>query len=99
MAERKWTVFVDDNFHYGEAGSGHILGVFDSYDAALAACRKIIDDFLTTSDAPSAEKLLSQFQSFGESPSLFATPEDHSRPRFSAWSYAQARCVELRPEA
>ena len=42
----KYTVFVDDNFHFMDEGERCKLGEFKSAEAAIAAARKIVDEFL-----------------------------------------------------
>lgn len=89
-----YRVLVDDNFHYMDEGERYELGRFDSLDGAIAACRKIVDDFLRGQYEPgmAASELYSRYRSFGEDP--FVVPPDAPRP-FSAWDYARERCAEL----
>ncbi|HEX2446567.1 MAG TPA: hypothetical protein VHK26_00055 [Methyloceanibacter sp.] len=52
-----YTVLVDDNFHYDNfhyMDSRHrwTLGVFDTLDEALAACRRIVDEDLANLHEP-----------------------------------------------
>jgi hypothetical protein len=92
-----WTVHVDDNFHYMEEEERYLLGSFDSYDAAMAACQRIVDDFLENNDAMSAHELFKSYVSFGEDPWIRGPHPDPTRPPFSARDYARRRCFELRP--
>ncbi|WP_444451366.1 hypothetical protein ACTTAI_00240 (plasmid) [Rhodobacter capsulatus] len=97
MTERKWTVFVDDNFHFMDEDERYCLGTFDSFDAAVAACRKIVDDFLRNNPAKTADELYDQFTSFGEDPWIKGpSPATDGLP-FSAREYAKQRCNDLRP--
>ncbi len=97
MTEGKWTVYVDDNFHYMDEDKRYCLGNFDSLDAAVAACRKIVDDFLQDNPAKTADELYDQFTSFGEDPWIKDPSPAPDTPPFSAWDYARKRCNELRP--
>jgi hypothetical protein len=88
----KYSVFVDDNSHYMDEEHRYKLGDFDSPEKAVAAAKKIVDDFLTSHRAPgqSAEELLSAYKSFGEDPWISG-----GACKFSAWDYAQLRCREI----
>ena len=90
----KYTVFVDDNFHYMDEGERYKLGDFDSADKAIAAAKKIVDGFLESNRKPgqSAEELLAAYKSFGEDPWISS---DDPSCNFSAWDYAERRCQEL----
>ncbi len=89
-----YTVYVDDNFHYMDESERYKLGDFESCEAAVAACKKIVDDFLDqgyTSGMRFAE-LYGGYTMFGEDPFIVS---DDARCRFSAWSYARQRSREL----
>jgi hypothetical protein len=90
-SNRKWKVFVDDNFHYMDESERYLLGEFDSRDEALAACKKNVDDFLSSQIKPgmTAEKLFQHYSSFGEDPFFI---DDDPNNKFSAWDYARERC-------
>lgn len=90
----EYTVLVDDNFHYQEEDERTELGTFNSYEEAVVACRRIVDDFLQRCHrvGMTAEELYSQYTSFGDDP--FIRP-DGPVPRFSAWSYARQRCDDI----
>ncbi len=89
----KYEVFVDDNFHYMDEDERYKLGEFDTEEEAIAACKKIVDEFLLTNYEPGmGEKdLYDSYTSFGEDP--FMRPG--SPGSFSAWTYAKERCSEL----
>jgi hypothetical protein len=91
---RVYTVLVDENGHYLDERERYEHGTFDSYDEAVAACHKIVDDFLAGEYKPgmAATDLYRLYMTFGEDP--FISPE---RPgcRFSAWEYARLRCELL----
>ena len=90
----KYTVFVDDNFHYMDKDERYKLGEFDSADEAVAAAKKIVDEFLESNHKPgqSAEELLATYKSFGEDPWISG---GDPRCKFSAWDYAELRCREI----
>lgn len=90
----KYTVFVDDHFHYQDESERYQLGNFETYETAVAACQKIIDEFLQahyTVGISSAE-LYKLYLVFGEDP--FIIPAELTPP-FSSAEYAQQRCSEI----
>ena len=38
-----YTVLVDDNFHYMDESERYVYGTFETYEAAVAACKSIVD--------------------------------------------------------
>ncbi|MCU4653508.1 hypothetical protein N8I71_11745 [Roseibacterium sp. SDUM158016] len=94
----KWIVRDDDNFHYGNEDERYRYGAFGNYDEAVAACRQIVDEYLDSASADTAEALWDSYTSFGEDPWIDAPPPTGSE-RFSAWTYAKQRAFELRPSA
>jgi len=98
MTTSGWTVYVDDNFNYGDEDERYCLGTFDSYDAAVTACMQIVDAFLQGNAAETAEALYDQYTSFGEDPWVSGPMPEQGSQKFSAWTYALNRCHELRPE-
>ena len=103
----KYTVMVDDNFHYMDESERYTAGEFETADEAIAVAKKIVDDFLDTArtecqqklesgERVTAEELHSQYCGFGEDP--FIVSEDKS-VTFSAWTYAEQRCEEIIREA
>ncbi len=89
----KYEVYVDDNYHYMDEESRYSGGVFDSCEAAQAKCRLIVDEFLLQNHKAgmSADDLLRLYKSYGEDPWILG-PDGC---RFSAWTYASERCVEI----
>ena len=88
-----YTVFVDDNFHYMDESERYKLGEFADCASAMAACKRIVDEFLTTHGPKnSATELYHQYVTFGEDP--WISSED-SECKFSAWNYARERVKEL----
>ncbi len=88
-----YVVFVDDNFHYMDESERYKLGEFETAEAAEAACRKIVDEFLMQNHKPgsSFEELYKLYTMFGEDPFIIGQPEC----RFSAWNYAKQRAEEI----
>jgi hypothetical protein len=97
MTESRWTVYVDDNFHYMDEDERYCLGAFDSLDSAITACRKIVDVFLHDNEAKTADELYDHYVMFGEDPWITGPTPVAGTPGFSAWDYARQRCNELRP--
>jgi hypothetical protein len=95
VAEPRYTVFVDDNFHYMDESERYMFGTFPSPEAAIEACRQIVDDFLEESCKglqPSSEAVYEHYVAFGPDP--FIVTNDPSIPKvpFSAWTYAREQC-------
>ncbi len=89
----KYVVFVDDNFHYMDEDERYELGEFPDRDAAIAACKRIVDEFLATTDkSKTAEEMFAAYAGFGEYPWIQTDDPDC---KFSAWEYAKARCAEI----
>ena len=93
-ASYNYKVLVDDNFHYMDEGKRYTHGEFDTCEQAIAACKRIVDDFLLSSDLQDTtpESLYSQYTMFGDDP--FIVSQDPAC-KFSAWDYAKRRCTEL----
>ena len=87
-------VFVDDNFHYQDESERYKHGEYDTWEAAVAACKRLVDGELLHLYAPgdSALELYSSYTSFGEDPFIRPCPRGE---RFSAWEYARRRCDEI----
>jgi len=89
-----YQVLVDDNFHYMDQDERYTLGQFDNLDEAIAACKRIVDEFLIHSYKPgmTAEELYQGYVGFGEDPFIVGPGATRE---FSAWAYAKTRCVEI----
>ena len=89
-----YTVYVDDNFHYQDEDERYKLGDFETLEAAVTACKGIVDDFLKANYKPgmSAVELHRHYTGFGEDP--FITGATGPSP-FSAWEYARERCEAI----
>jgi hypothetical protein len=84
-----WRVTIADNFHYMDEGEYVSGGEFDTYDAALARAKAIVDASLRDSwqagDTPDA--LMARYAMFGDDPFIVPAQE----PLFSARDYARSR--------
>jgi len=89
---KTYIVFVDDNFHYMDESERYKLGEFPDCASAVAACKQIVDEFLTSCGANNDTELYHQYVTFGEDP--WISSED-SECKFSAWNYARERAKEL----
>lgn len=90
----KYVVYVDDNFHYRDKSERYKLGEFRTCEEAVAACKKIVDEFLERGcgEDVSWKELYSGYTMFGEDPFIISDDESCN---FSAWDYAKKRCREL----
>lgn len=90
-----YVVLVLDNWHFMDPDEEYELPAFDDADAALAACRRIIDTDLVHMHEPglSAAALYEKYSLGGETPLLqtVGSPTVY----FSARDYARLRCEEI----
>jgi hypothetical protein len=93
--DRPFTVLIADNFHYMDESENYEHGKFETLESAIAAAKRIVDEFLVSALKPgmTAEELYSQYTSFGDDPYIIGSSEP--KVPFSAWNYAKARCSEL----
>lgn len=86
-----YRVLVDDNYHYMDESARYELGTFACCEEAIAACRRVVDEFLLATYEPgmAAEDLWAGYSTFGKDP--FVSTSD-KKCRFSAWDYARQRC-------
>jgi hypothetical protein len=90
-----YTVLVYDNYHYmNQDDAPYRLGEFDTCEAAVAACMRIVDQFLNSQHKPgvTAEHLWDVYTAFGDDPGVIS-PDNSCH--FSAWDYARQRCEEI----
>lgn len=89
-----YTVFVADNYYYQDESERYKFSVFEDCESAVAACKKIVDEFLVHnySIGMTAEDLYQIYTMFGEDPFISS---DTAKTLFSAWSYAKERCAEI----
>ena len=91
---KKYSVYVDDNFHYTDEGERYKLGTFETCEEAVAACMKIVDEFLEEgyNDGKSLNQLIEEYVFYGEDPFIVSSDKTC---HFSARDYARKRCSEL----
>jgi len=84
-----YTVFVDDNAHYMDEESRYKLGDFETLEAATAAAKKLLDDWIRENRkvGKSGSQLFSEYCSFGDDP--YIVGPDQGRTPFSARDYVQ----------
>jgi hypothetical protein len=88
-----FTVYIDECNHPGDEEGRYRHGEYDTLDAAIAECRRIVDDFLEPLRKPgtSAEELFRIYSLFAEEPFIIGPVQD----TFSAHDYARSRCAAL----
>jgi hypothetical protein len=90
-----YTVFVDDNFHFMDQEARTMHGAFDTAQAAILACQKIVDDCLLHLHKPdmTPTAMFEAYCGFGDDPFIIA--KNAPEVAFSAWSYAEQRAAEI----
>ena len=91
MGQYKYTVYVDDNYHYMDESERYKHGDFEDCGAAIAACRKIVDEFLLPNRGQ-CDDLLATYLMFGDDPFILTDDPDC---KFSARDYARERVRAL----
>jgi len=86
-----YAVFVDDNFRYQDEDARYKLGDFPTYAEAVAACKRLVDQYLrdNCSEDQSATEQYAQYTGFGPDPFIVSDDPAAETPRFSAWDYAK----------
>jgi hypothetical protein len=90
----RYSVQVDDNFHRQEEGARYRLGDFATLEEAVAACKKVVDQFLEVAasrDGTAAERY-QHYAGFGPDPFITTNDPNAGEVLFSAWDYARQRC-------
>lgn len=92
-----YKVLIDDNFHYQDESERVTHGVFGPLEEALAACRRIVDEFLAGGLEPgmSPAALYERYTMFGDDPFVVPVDPKDAPVSFSAWEYARQRCEEM----
>jgi hypothetical protein len=92
-----YKVMVDDNFHYMEEDERWEFGTFATAEAAIAACRKLVDESLVGEYRPgmTVEELYDRYTSFGDEPFIVAQSGAPTGTDFSARDYARSRIETL----
>lgn len=70
MTEESYIVMIDDNFHYMDEDHRYKHGEFSTYNEAVRACKKIVDEELADmlKDGTPKEKLSATWSMYGEDP-------------------------------
>ena len=91
-----YEVLVDDNYHFMDPDERYSAGRFETAEAALAECRKMVDSYLAGIMAPRATPagLVQFYQLFGDDPFIVAR-DGAPDVKFSAWDYAEQRAREM----
>jgi hypothetical protein len=87
-----YTVYVDDNYHPMDQSERYKLGDFPDCASAVAACKKIVDEFLIGNSKDTEKELVDAYKQFGEDPWIGSSDKNCI---FSAWKYAEQRCHEI----
>lgn len=82
---------VYDNFHYMDESETYRLGPYFGANAALIAAKALVDETIDAAFAEgrSPSDALAQYRAAGEDPVILGSPP----VSFSAWSYAEAKCI------
>jgi hypothetical protein len=90
----KYELYVDDNYYYMDDDERYKAGEFDTIDEAVAAAKKIVDDFLLSiyKKRPdiTAKELYDKYKKSGEDPWIHP-----NYTNYNSWDYAEARCIEI----
>ena len=90
--QHRYTVLVDDNFHYMDESERYTAATFTSLEAAIDACPRIVDEFLDESlkEVPlSAHALYEGYVACGPDPFIQTDDPSITGAPFSAWTYAR----------
>ena len=92
----KYTVYVDDNFHYMDEEERYKLGDFATLEEAVAVCKRKVDGFLKVHASPekTAAERYEEYTQAGPDPFIVTDDPAAGKPVFSAWNYAKERCEE-----
>jgi hypothetical protein len=87
-----WSTTISTTWTAASAGS-----TAHTADEALAVCRRLVDLSLEEGFKPgiSADELYRYYRSFGDDPFVVAEGDVGEAIKFSAWTYAKARCEEI----
>lgn len=90
VTKQKYTVRILDNFHFMDESEEYNSGTFNTYEEAVAKCKRIIDEFLESAHQPgeTAEQLYGTYVMFGETPLI----DGSKTGDFSANDYCRERC-------
>jgi hypothetical protein len=76
-----YCVLLDENFHYQGPESRWTLGTFDTAEAAISACRKMVDDDLIIlhESGMAADALLAGYRALSDEPFIVGGRRGHGR--------------------
>ena len=91
-----YSVYVDDNYDLPPDDERYKMADFATLDEAVAACKRMVDGFLTVEIPPDvmAAERYERYTHFGPDPFIVTADPDVEHPPFSAWNYAKQRCEE-----
>lgn len=97
MSAPRFRVLVDDNSHFMDDDERWTLGVYDTAEEALAACRRLVDASLAEGFEPgmSADALFGHYKAYGDDPFITSIDGQGTAPVFSAWQYAEERAKAM----
>ena len=90
----KYTLYIDDNFHYMDEDERYKAAEFSSLEEANSRARHIVNAFLMHEykEGMTPEELYGQYTAFGEDPFIVGGPPNTT---FSARDFAKKRCGEI----
>ena len=91
--QNMYRVRIWDNFHYMDEEEAFDHGTFETYEQALAAAKKIVEESVEEHGYDNA-----QYTMFGDDPGILCPP-GASHPHFSAWDYAAELCKRHQSQA
>jgi hypothetical protein len=82
---------IYDNFHYMDENEAYMHGAFATYEDALHAAKKIVEDHIISNYKPgmSPSEMSANYKMFGEDPIIISEFRQDDERQFSAWTYAQ----------
>jgi len=89
--KKRYTVMIRENSHFMDDEGEYKHGDFNSCEEAVAACKKIVDEYLEEYGG-TAKDLWKAYTMYGYDPYIISDDEKCS---FSCWNYAKKRCEEL----
>ncbi len=89
-----YSVLVDDNYNLPPDSDRYKLGDYATLEEAIAACKRMVDDFLDGHPQPGepAEERFKGYAQYGPDPFIVSNDPDSGVVAFSAWEYAKQRC-------
>jgi hypothetical protein len=92
-----YRVIVDDNFSYMRTDERWTAGDFDTFEAAVAKCRRIVQNSLNDlyKSGMTAEALYRLYTGFGDDPFVVTPPGELRSSTFSAWDFAKERAAKM----